>query len=230
MTFGSIAETDLIQDSASDSFTNFDLINNSNFTANREVLADLHDGVTYPLHGARVLSLIPRSKNSTIQDPELEDSADSTYHQICVLTASGRGIGEDEKSEAFDPLGNPYVDLVDLMMGTGNKYVAAQPRDKVQLSKTGWDRTTRAINGTEPMTMQASTEELTYQYKLSRARCELQKIQEILDARKAAADASSERRANLSAHSGKLANNHRDHRGEQGLGWQAYLKQSGENI
>jgi hypothetical protein len=55
------------------------------------------------------------------------------------------------------------------------------------------------------MTMQASVEELTAcQYKLSRARRELQKMQEKLDARKSAVDASSESRANLSAQSGEL--------------------------
>jgi hypothetical protein len=64
------------------------------------------------------------------------------------------------------------------------------------------------------MTTQATTEELTtYQYKLSRTRRELQKLQEKLDARKVAADASSERRANLSAQSGNSANNNTEPRG-----------------
>ena len=118
MTFGSATETDLSQDSDSESFTNFDFTNNANFTASREVFADLYDGVTYPMHNARVLNLASRSKNSTIQDPELDDSANSTYHQICVLTASGREVEEDEESEAFDELGNPYVDPADLTRGT----------------------------------------------------------------------------------------------------------------
>lgn len=84
----------------------------------------------------------------------------------------------------------------------------------MQLSQATWDRATIAINGTEPMTTQASAEELiAYQYKLSHARRELQKLQDKLDARKAAADVSSDRRANLSAHSGNSTNNHRDHRG-----------------
>ena len=148
------------------------------------------------------------------QDPELDDSADSTRHQICVLTASGRELEEDEQSEAFDSLGNPYVDPADLTKGTRNKYARAQPREQVQLSQGAWDRAARAINGTEPMTTQATAEELTaYQYKLSRTRRELQKMQEKLDARKVAVDASSERRANLSAQSGNSANNGREPRG-----------------
>jgi hypothetical protein len=58
------------------------------------------------------------------------------------------------------------------------------------------------------MTTQAAAEELmAYQYKLSRTRHELEKMQEKLNTRKVAADASSERRANLSAHSGNSANN-----------------------
>jgi hypothetical protein len=60
------------------------------------------------------------------------------------------------------------------------------------------------------MTTQATTEELTaYQYKLRRTRHELQKLQEKLDAKKVAADASSERRATLGAQLGKSANNNR---------------------
>jgi hypothetical protein len=124
-------ETDLLQDSDSNSFTNFDFTNNTNFTASREVFADLCDGVTYPMHNARVLSLASRSKNSMIQDPELDDSANSTYHQIFMLTTSGREAEEDEQSEAFAELGNPYVDHADLTRRIGNKYVGAQPREKV---------------------------------------------------------------------------------------------------
>jgi hypothetical protein len=60
------------------------------------------------------------------------------------------------------------------------------------------------------MTMQVAAAELmAYQYKLSRTRRELEKMQDKLDARKAGADASSERRANLSAHSRNSANNNR---------------------
>jgi hypothetical protein len=65
-----------------------------------------------------MLILVPRRKNLMIQDPELDDSADSTHHQICMLIASGREVEEDEQSEAFDPLGNPYVDPADLTKGT----------------------------------------------------------------------------------------------------------------
>ena len=84
----------------------------------------------------------------------------------------------------------------------------------MQLPQAAWDRATRAINGTELMTTQATAAALTaYQYKLSRARRELEKLQEKLDARRAAADASSERRANLSAHSRNSADNQSNHRG-----------------
>jgi hypothetical protein len=133
-----------------------------------------------------------------------------------VLTASGREVDEDEQSEAFDDLVHPYVDPADLTRGTGNKYVGPHPREKVQLPREAWewDRATRVIDGTEPMITQASAAALhVYQYKLYRARRELQKLQQKLDERKAAADASSERRANLSTHSRNSADNHRDHRG-----------------
>ena len=113
MTFGSTAETDLLQDNDSDNFTH-----NINSAASEEVFADLYDGVTCPLHDVRMPSLAPHRRNSMIQDPELDDSADSTRHQICVLTASGRELEEDEQSEAFDSLGNPYVDPADLTRGT----------------------------------------------------------------------------------------------------------------
>jgi hypothetical protein len=70
------------------------------------------------------------------------------------------------------------------------------------------------MDGTEPMTTQVSPAALqVYQYKISRSRHELEKLQQTLDARKAAADASSELRANLSQNSRNLADNHRDHRG-----------------
>jgi hypothetical protein len=92
--------------------------------------------------------------------------------------------------------------------------VGAQPREKVQLPQEAWDRATRVVNGTEPMTTQASAAALqAYQYKLSRARRELEKLQQKLDERRAAADASSDRRANLSVHSRNSADSHRDHRG-----------------
>ena len=59
MTFGSTAETDLLQDNDSDIFINFDFTNTTNSAASREVFADLYDGVTYP---------------------ELDESAGATYH------------------------------------------------------------------------------------------------------------------------------------------------------
>jgi hypothetical protein len=80
--------------------------------------------------------------------------------------------------------------------------VGTQSREKVQLTQEAWHRATRAVNGIEPMTTQASAATLqAYQYKLSRARREMKKLQRKLDERKTAADVSSERRANLSAHS-----------------------------
>jgi hypothetical protein len=94
------------------------------------------------MHNARVLSLASRNKNSTIQDPELNDSANSIYQ-------SGHEAEEDEQSEAFNEIGNPYVDPANLTRGTRNKYVGAQPREKVQLPQAAWDRASRAINGTD---------------------------------------------------------------------------------
>jgi hypothetical protein len=106
--------------------------------------------------------------------PESEENTTATYHQIYVITGTGREA--DEVSEAFDDLGNPYVDPADLTRGTGNKYIGTAPREKVQLSQEAWDRATRAMNGTEPMTTQVSAAALqAYQYKLSRSRRELEK-------------------------------------------------------
>ena len=65
MTFGLVTETDLSQDSNSESFTNFDFTNTTISTASREVFADLYDGVTYP---------------------ELDESAGATYHQVLLST------------------------------------------------------------------------------------------------------------------------------------------------
>jgi hypothetical protein len=132
MTFGLITKTDLSQDSDSESFINFDFANTTNSTASMEVFADLYDGITYP---------------------EFDENASTTYRQICVIT--GSCCEADEEFEAFGDLGNPYVDPADLTRGTSIKYVGAQPREKVQLPQAAWDRATRAINGTEPMTTQA---------------------------------------------------------------------------
>ena len=82
-------------------------------------------------------------------------------------------------------------------------------REKVKISQEAWDRAKQAMDGIVPMTTQANAEELmAYQYSLSRVRREIQKATALLDARKAAADESSRRRAtlsNLSSNSG--ANN-----------------------
>lgn len=106
MTFGSFTESDLDSDSKSFNnfgFTNFDFTNNS--TASREVIADLYYGVT---------------------NLEADENTSATYHRICVIAGSSRQ--EDEESEAFGDLGNPYVDPADLTHGTGNKYIGTTPR------------------------------------------------------------------------------------------------------
>lgn len=143
MSFGSFIGSDLSSDSKS--IDSFDFIDRS--TSIREVFADLYDGVT---------------------DPEQENKA-IIYHQVCAIGESSRQ--EDEASEAFDDLGNPYIDPVDLTRGTGNKYVGTTPREKVQLPQAAWDRAQKAMDGTEPMTTTATAEELqAYQYILARAR------------------------------------------------------------
>ena len=69
------------------------------------------------------------------------------------------------------------------------------------------------MDGTEPMTTQISPAALqAYQYKIARSRRELEKMQRKLDERKATADASSERRANLSRHTRTSGDSHRDSR------------------
>jgi hypothetical protein len=63
------------------------------------------------------------------------------------------------------------------------------------------------------MTMQATLQALqAYQYTLACSRCDLEKMQQKLDERKAAADASSECRANLSRKSRTSGDSHRDAR------------------
>jgi hypothetical protein len=185
MTFGSLTETDLSQESDSESFTNFDFTNTTNSASSREVFADLSDGVTYP-----------------------EFYGNTTYHQIYVITGAGREA--DKESETFDDLGNPYVDPADLTRGTGSKYIGAEPREKVQLPQEACDRATRGMSGTKPMATQCSATMLqAYQYKLSRSRHELEKLQKKLDERRAAADASSDRRGILSEHSRNSVDNQR---------------------
>ncbi|KAK1630087.1 hypothetical protein QYE76_004402 [Lolium multiflorum] len=90
MSFGSYTNSDLSSDSESvDSFNFIDIC-----TSIREVFADLYDGVT---------------------DPEEEEKA-TIYHQVCAIGDSRRQ--EDETSEGFDDLGNPYIDPADLTRGT----------------------------------------------------------------------------------------------------------------
>ncbi|KAK1618436.1 hypothetical protein QYE76_023953 [Lolium multiflorum] len=182
MSFGSYGDSDL--SSNSKSIDSFNFINKS--TSIREVFADLYDGVT---------------------DPEEENKA-TIYHQVCAIGDSSRQ--EDEASEAFDDLRNPYIDPADLTRVLGNKYVGTTPRQKLQLPQVAWDRASRAMNGTEPMTTTAIAEELqAYQYKLSRAGWELDKQRIALEQRRAAASASSARRAELSRQPGTSGDNHR---------------------
>ena len=133
MTFGSFTDSDLGSDS--ESIDNFDFMDRS--TSIREVFADLYDGVT---------------------DPEDEENRATIYHQVCAIGESSRA--EDEASEAFDDVGNPYIDPADLTRGLGNKYVRTTPREKKQLPQAAWDRASRAMNGTEPMTTTTTAEEL----------------------------------------------------------------------
>jgi hypothetical protein len=209
MTFGSFTEIDLDSDSESFDnfgFTNFDFTNNS--TSSREVFTDLYDGVT---------------------DPKADKNTTATYHQICVIAGASRE--EDEESEAFDDLCNPYVDPIDLMRGTGNKYIGTAPREKVQLPQEAWDRAARSMSGAEPMTTQATLQALqAYQYKLARFRHDLEKTQQELDKRKAVADASSERRANLSRQSRTSGNSHRDARAKARSRLAGIPEQDRENL
>jgi hypothetical protein len=131
MYFGSFTGSDLSGDA--ESIDSSDFIDRS--TSIREVFADLSDGAT---------------------DPEEENKA-TIYHQIYVI---GESSHPEEASEAFDDLGNPYIDPAGLTRGTGNKYVGSIPREKVQVPQAAWDRAGRAMNGTEPMTTTATSEEL----------------------------------------------------------------------
>jgi hypothetical protein len=88
MTFRSFAETDLSQDSNSESFTNFDFTNINN-TATREVFAELYDGVTYP---------------------ELDENTTAKYHQIFVITGACREAN-DRRTEAVGLGGCEVVGL-----------------------------------------------------------------------------------------------------------------------
>ncbi|KAK1612857.1 hypothetical protein QYE76_036530 [Lolium multiflorum] len=143
--------------------------------------------------------------NDDVTKPNID--LNTKYHQIYAIE------DQEETSEAFDDLGNPYVDPSNLRQGLGNKYVGPEPRDRVQLSQAAWDRAARAMNGTEPMATTATPEELqAYQYRLARAARELEKQTAELNRRKEAASASSRRRADLSRQSRTSGDSHREAR------------------
>ncbi|KAK1615978.1 hypothetical protein QYE76_021495 [Lolium multiflorum] len=128
--------------SDSDSVDSFDFIDKS--ASIGKVFTTLYGGVTNP------------DKNQCTK-----------YHQIYVIEGAGRS--EPETSEAFDELGNPYVDPADLRHGLGTKYVGSSPRERVQLPQEAWDRAAKAMDGSEPMTTTATAQELqAYQYRLAR--------------------------------------------------------------
>ena len=88
------------------------------------------------------------------------------------------------------------------------------PREKIKISQEACDRVKQAMDGAVPMTTQATAEELmAYQYSLSRVRREITKEMALLDARKATADESSRRRAELS---NLLSNSGANNRGRNG--------------
>ncbi|KAK1692427.1 hypothetical protein QYE76_009124 [Lolium multiflorum] len=184
MSFESSADSYISSDS--ESVDSFDFIDKS-ITVGK-VFTNLYDGVT-----------------------ESSKAQNSKYHQIYVIGEASRD--QDQTSEAFDDLGNPYVDPSDLRRGLGDKYVGPTPRMRVQLSQAAWDRAARAMDGSEPMATTATVEELqAYQYRLARAGRELEKQTEVLNKRREAASASSRRRADLSRHSGTSGDSHREAR------------------
>ncbi|KAK1617978.1 hypothetical protein QYE76_023495 [Lolium multiflorum] len=130
--------------SDSDSVDSFNFIDKS--VAIGKVFTTLYNGVTNP------------DKNQYAK-----------YHQIYAIEEAGRS--EPETSEAFDDLGNPYIDPADLRKGLGTKYAGTSTRAQVQLPQAAWDRAARAMDGSEPMTTTATTQELqAYQYRLARIR------------------------------------------------------------
>ena len=148
---------------------------------------DSHDFIDKSLTVGKVFINL----NDDVTKPNIDLS--TKYHQIYAIE------GQEETSEAFDSLGNPYVDPSDLRRGLGNKYIGPQPRDRVRLPQAAWDRAARAMDGSEPMATTATPEELqAYQYRLARAARELEKQTAELNRRKEAASASSRRRAELS--------------------------------
>jgi hypothetical protein len=172
MSFESSADSDISDDSSN--IDNFNFIDRSTIVG--EVFTNLYDGVTEP---------------NKVQYPK--------YHQIYAIGEPSRE--QEETSEAFDDVGNPYVDPADLRRGLGTKYVGPTPRLRVQLPQAAWDRAARAMDGTEPMTTTAMSEELqAYQYRLARVGRVLEKQTAGLNRRREAASASSRRRAELSRH------------------------------
>jgi hypothetical protein len=184
MSFESSADS-YISDDSSDT-DSFDFIDKS--ISIGKVFTNLYDGVTEP---------------SKAKTPK--------YHQVYAIGEASRD--QEETSEAFDDLGNPYVDPSDLRRGLGTKYVGPTPRARVQLPQAAWDRAAKALDGSEPMETTATVEELqAYQYRLARAGRELEKQTAALNRRREAASASSRRRAELSRHSETSGDSHREAR------------------
>ncbi|KAK1612514.1 hypothetical protein QYE76_036187 [Lolium multiflorum] len=104
---GSSPDSNISSDS--DSVDTFDFIDRS--TSVREVFADLYDGVT-----------------------NIDDNQASTHHQVYVIGEASRA--EPETSEAFDDLGNPYVDPADLTRAklTGGTKATSMQSIQVYLS------------------------------------------------------------------------------------------------
>ena len=143
--------------------------------------------------------------NNDVTKPNIDLS--TKYHQIYAIE------DQEETSEAFDQLGNPFVDPSDLRRGMGTKYVGPTPRVRVQLPQAAWDRAAKAIDGSEPMTTTATAQELqAYQYMLARTAREIEKQTAELNRRKEAASASSRRRADLSGQSRVSGDSHREAR------------------
>ncbi|KAK1666415.1 hypothetical protein QYE76_054574 [Lolium multiflorum] len=117
--------------SDSDSVDSFNFIDKS--AAIGKVFTTLYDGVTSP------------DKNQCTK-----------YHQIYVV--EGAGTSDPQTSEAFDELGNPYVDPADLRHGLGTKYPGSTTRARVQLPQSAWDRAAKAMDGSEPMTNTATAQ------------------------------------------------------------------------
>jgi len=187
MTFGSPSRSDLPRQR---NFIDSERVSQVKFTASKEVITDLFDGVACPSQSIWFPNLVAAKENQVEIDPDLFDSADSgintsnptspvitdivplVNHHIYVIQTPGSEVPEE--SESFDPLGNPLVDLMDLTKGTGPKYETDPPRQKTQLSQAAWDRAREALTGAIPMTTQATAEELTaYQYKPARTRRDL---------------------------------------------------------